>query len=163
MGTLAAWGDHGLLSLPLITSSSHFRSGCLPLEAFSDWDICLLFPQRARQVPMGRAAASAASAGTVALVTLPRGSALAPQGGQGWPASRVSTGASAALTNGLWRKPAPSWTWFPSEAGGAVRCAPTSAVMGFAFRAVGVWVVFHCVPPPRVCPGTARARLPAAL
>lgn len=51
-------------------------------------------------------------------MTLPQGSALAPRAGRGWPASWVSTGAPAALRNGLWHQLVPFWAHFPRKAGG---------------------------------------------
>ena len=101
----------------------------------------LVFPQRARWVSTGGAAASAASAKTVARVTPPQGSVLAPRAGRGWPASWVSNGASAALRNGLRPKLVPFWTRFALKAGGGVHGAggarPRARVRGPSPRAFG--------------------------
>lgn len=129
---------------------------CLPSELFSDcspW----FSPQRARWVSMGRTAASAASAKTVARVTPPRGSALAPKAGRGWPASWVSTGASAAPRNGA---SGANLSRFGLIFLGrqAARSSPARVRGGG-----GSGAAFHPVPPPRVRAGTARGGLPAAL
>lgn len=87
---------------PPIALAGYQKRGVCLWTCVLTWMFDLVFPQHARQVFTGGAAANAASAKTVAHVTLPQGSVLAPRGGRGWPASWVSNGASAALGNGLW-------------------------------------------------------------